>query len=176
MPMLRQPSKGSAELATLHLVCGLPGAGKTTFAKQLELSLPALRLTPDDHLKTLYGLDADTAVIAAARDPLEAFLYGLALRVLELGVDVVIDYGFWSRAEREFFARGAHEVGADAKLYFADLPLAELWRRIEARNGALTLGDMPIRRDEFDIWAQIFQRPAPEEGAILIYPAASSSA
>jgi predicted kinase len=160
----------------LHLICGLPGAGKTTFARHLEQSLPALRLTPDDHIKSLYGADADTAVIAAARDPLEAFLYQLALRVLQLGVDVVIDYGFWSRAERDFFARGAVEVGARAQLYFADLPLAELWSRIEERNAHLGPNDMHIERAELDVWASIFQRPAPDERAILIHPDASPPA
>ncbi|MDA0233194.1 MAG: AAA family ATPase [Chloroflexi bacterium] len=33
---------------TLHLVCGLTGAGKTTLARQLEPDLPALRLAADD--------------------------------------------------------------------------------------------------------------------------------
>ena len=30
----------------LHLICGLPCAGKTTLAKQLERDVPALRLCP----------------------------------------------------------------------------------------------------------------------------------
>ena len=34
-------------MATLYLICGLPCSGKSTLAKQLELELSALRLTPD---------------------------------------------------------------------------------------------------------------------------------
>jgi predicted kinase len=40
----------------LYLVCGLPGAGKTTFAKQLELETGALRLCPDEWMAVL-GVD-----------------------------------------------------------------------------------------------------------------------
>jgi predicted kinase len=35
-------------MATLFLICGLPGAGKTTLAKEIELARPALRLCPDE--------------------------------------------------------------------------------------------------------------------------------
>ena len=38
---------------TLVLICGLPGAGKTTLAKQIERDLPAVRLTPDDRMNAL---------------------------------------------------------------------------------------------------------------------------
>jgi predicted kinase len=35
-------------MATLFLICGLPGASKTTLAKQLEASRSALRLCADE--------------------------------------------------------------------------------------------------------------------------------
>jgi predicted kinase len=34
---------------------GLPGAGKTTLAKQLEVEHKVLRLTPDEWIPILYG-------------------------------------------------------------------------------------------------------------------------
>ena len=35
-------------MMTIYLIVGLPGAGKTARAKELEISESALRLTPDD--------------------------------------------------------------------------------------------------------------------------------
>ena len=42
-----RPRKGVGP-ALVYLIVGLPGAGKTTYAKELEASAPALRLTPDE--------------------------------------------------------------------------------------------------------------------------------
>lgn len=51
-------------MATLFLICGLPGAGKTTLARQLEHAQPALRLCPDEWI---VGLLADLSNSAEAR-------------------------------------------------------------------------------------------------------------
>src|SRR5689334_14656669 len=42
-------------MATLHLICGLPGSGKTTLSRKLEQTLPALRLSADDLTIPLVG-------------------------------------------------------------------------------------------------------------------------
>jgi hypothetical protein len=34
-------------MATLHLMCGLPGSGKTTLAERIERESNALRLSPE---------------------------------------------------------------------------------------------------------------------------------
>ncbi|WP_012692376.1 AAA family ATPase [Deinococcus deserti] len=39
----------------LHLLVGLPGAGKTTLARELETQYAALRLTPDEWMLPLFG-------------------------------------------------------------------------------------------------------------------------
>jgi predicted kinase len=42
------------ESATLYLLVGLPGAGKTTKDRQLEVQAPALRLTLDEWMIPLF--------------------------------------------------------------------------------------------------------------------------
>jgi len=43
-----EPTDPRIGRATVYLIVGLPGAGKTTHAKELEISASALRLTPDE--------------------------------------------------------------------------------------------------------------------------------
>ena len=43
-----EPTDPRVGLAIVYLIVGLPGAGKTSRAKELEISTPALRLTPDE--------------------------------------------------------------------------------------------------------------------------------
>jgi predicted kinase len=102
---------------TLFMMVGLPGAGKSTLAKEIEAEHNALRLTPDDWIVALFGNDARNQR-DGARDPVEALQWEVAKRVLALGTNVVLDWGFWSRQERAWYRKEAELLGADAKLVF----------------------------------------------------------
>jgi len=64
-------------MPTLILICGLPGAGKTTFAKRLEVERSALRLTPDDWMARL-NIDLFDE---ARRTAIEGLQWEIAARV-----------------------------------------------------------------------------------------------
>ena len=72
-------------MATLHLMVGLPCSGKTTLAKQLEQERSALRLTPDEWQVALFGQDAEEPEHDARHSLIEAMLWNIASRALELG-------------------------------------------------------------------------------------------
>ena len=44
-------------MPTAHLIHGYLGAGKTTFARQLERDIPAIRFSHDEWMVRLYGDD-----------------------------------------------------------------------------------------------------------------------
>jgi hypothetical protein len=75
--------------ATLVLIVGLPGAGKTTRAKELATANQALRLTPDEWMIPLFG----DPMADGKRFVLEGRLISVALQVLRLETSVVLDYG-----------------------------------------------------------------------------------
>lgn len=64
----------------MHLTVGLPGAGKTTLARELERAGGALRLTPDEWMLPLFG--ARWADFAGQRDVLEGRLVWVDHQVL----------------------------------------------------------------------------------------------
>ena len=64
---------------TLFLMVGLPGAGKTTAARELAASHPAPRLTPDEWHLPLLG---ESLTAGGRRDVLEGRLITVALRTL----------------------------------------------------------------------------------------------
>ena len=147
-------------MPTLFLLIGLPASGKTTLARELEREHAALRLTPDEWMLPLFGAGES----GDRRWVLESeLLWGVAARALTLGVNVVLDYGLWSRSERdEFRARGA-ALGARVELRVLDLPLGELWRRLEARNRELPPSTFQISREELEAFSALFERPTAEE-------------
>ncbi|MFG1706051.1 AAA family ATPase [Nonomuraea sp. M3C6] len=139
----------------LILLCGLPGSGKTTPAKRLAAELPAVRLCPDEWLAHL-GIDLYDE---EARDRLEQLLWLHAQDLLKLGQTVILEFGFWSRAERDELRRAAHALGAAVELRYLAAPLDELCRRLESRNEAPD----PINREQLEQWATLFEAPTPDE-------------
>ncbi|RMI33183.1 AAA family ATPase [Streptomyces triticirhizae] len=162
---------------TLLLTCGrqaagkttLWPAGKTTLARRLERERPALRLTADDWLRDLQpGVpDAESHVRRAA---VEALQWQVATRVLRLGADVVLDWGLWSREERDRYRNEARALGARVVLCLLDPPLPELRRRLAARNAAPDRHTFVIPPEEFEHWATRFETPTPEELALFDAP------
>ena len=75
-------------VAILFLMVGLPGAGKTTRAKELAATHQAVRLTPDHWMIPLFGDN----MAGGKRFVLEGRLISVALQALRLGTSVVLDY------------------------------------------------------------------------------------
>lgn len=148
---------------TLHLMVGLPCAGKTTYAKDLEIKENALRFTPDEwHLKLFgqdYHDDAEARRIHDERHTaVEEIMWDTGKRALELGTNVILDYGFWGKSERDFFRAEAKKLGVGFKIHFIDVELDELKSRAKKRNqdGSIAMHFPPEMIDE---WSEIFQRP-----------------
>ena len=147
----------------MHLICGLPCSGKTSLAKTLEAERSALRLSPDEWILTLYGSDISGEALDAARDPVETALWNLAARVLVLGLDVILEFGFWSRSEREEFRSRATQLGARSELHFTDAPNEELIRRLAQRNAQLPPGTFWIDEARLRSWFDLFEPPSSDE-------------
>jgi predicted kinase len=152
---------------TLFITCGLPGSGKSTLARRLEREVPALRLTADEWLHQLYPtITTAEAEEGALRSRVEPLQWELALRALQLGCDVVLDWGLWSREERDFYRTGARDIGARVVLCLLDPSLDELWARLARRNDDRPLGVFEIPKEALLRWAKMFQRPTAEELAL----------
>ena len=148
---------------TLHLMVGLPCSGKTTQARVLERRRPALRLTPDEWHIRLFGQDAEDPQHDARHGLIEALQWEVASRALALGTDVILDFGFWAREEREEYRSRASELGAASEIHFLDVPERELLRRLASRNAQAPALTFRIPQEMVTRWVASFEKPAPEE-------------
>ncbi|HEU0296865.1 MAG TPA: AAA family ATPase [Anaerolineales bacterium] len=150
-------------MATLHLMVGLPCSGKTTLAKQLEQERSALRLTPDEWQVALFGQDAEEPEHDARHSLIETMLWNIASRALELGTNVILDFGFWAREEREDYRLRAKDLGASSEVHFLDVPKEELLRRLVIRNSQPSQVSFHISEESMKPWIEFFQSPTLEE-------------
>ncbi len=150
-------------MATLFLICGLPGAGKTTLAKQIEQTQPALRLCPDEWIATILADATDLAELDRLRTPVESVQWEVAKRVLTLGVDVILEWGFWSHAERASYRAQAEALGAQVELHYLAVDRDELWARLARRNANLPPGTFVVTQAQLDLWSSWFEVPTAAE-------------
>ena len=142
---------------------GLPCSGKTTLAKQLEQERSALRLTPDEWQVALFGQDAEEPEHDARHSLIESMLWNIASRALELGTNVILDFGFWAREEREDYRVRAKRLGASSEVHFLDVSEEELLRRLEIRNSRPSQEYFEISAEMMRPWIASFQRPTADE-------------
>ena len=109
--------------ATLHLICGSTGAGKTTHALHLAREFGAIHFSIDDWMVRLFGPDARAAAhspdwpwIAERIARCEDMITRQALEVGRLGLSSILDIGLQRADRRRHLARHALEAGLQTQL------------------------------------------------------------
>lgn len=154
--------------ATVHLFCGLPTAGKTTLAKELEQTHSAVRFTLDEWMINLtdYSIDDDEYGEMVAN--LKELFWVTAVSILQQGVDVILDWSLWNPERRQKWIGRIVELGAEYTLYYLNIPPVVLRQRLEARNAARPPGAHAIPISELDRFIPIFEPPTAEENLNVV--------
>lgn len=124
------------ERPTAFLLHGFLGAGKTTLAKKLESERDAVRFTHDEWMNELFGDDPPEALFPDYARRISGVMQKTWTRCLDLGVNVVLDSGLWSRKERDDIRTIVARHGGEPALYRLNCPDEVAWQRIDARNRA----------------------------------------
>ena len=156
--------------ADIHMICGLTGAGKSTYAERLRRDLTGVRFSIDDWNARLFFMDRDPASdfnwfydrvqrsCAQMRDTAE--------QLLDAGVPAIFDCGFTDLKERTIFYDWADGLGVPATLHFLDIDKATRWARVRQRNAerGATFA-IEVTPDMFAFMETIWQAPQPAEMA-----------
>lgn len=135
------------------LMCGLPGSGKTTLARRLAVERAAVRFTPDEWLAQL-GIDPFDE---AARAALEERFWGLGQVLARAGVTVVLDYGFWSKAERDDKRQWCRSHGVGVELHVCAEPFDVLVERVTGRTARAEAAAVPLTREHLSSYLPFFE-------------------
>jgi predicted kinase len=147
------------EQPRLILICGLPASGKTTLAKCLADAIPAVRLCPDEWMISLHIDLFDER----SRDRFETALWTLTQQLLKLGISLILEFGFWTREERDNKRLTARSLGVSVELHYLNVPIDELTRRLSVRNKSELWSSNPITPDMLKQYAKSFQPPESAE-------------
>jgi len=146
---------------TAFFLCGLPGSGKTTKARELERTQNAIVFSEDIWIRDLY--DQSAIHDDEKRELVKVVQWNLARSLLLRGINIVLDWGVWARIERDHYRAETTAIGASYKLIYLDVPLEELQRRIAQRNQNRPPDSFHIEPHELAQWATWFEPPTAAE-------------
>ncbi|MGC1219209.1 MAG: ATP-binding protein [Phormidesmis sp.] len=145
------------EVAIAHLIHGFIGSGKTTYATQLENDLPALRFSIDEWMIALYGQDPPESDFAEYHSRTADLIWKVATRALELGQDVILDFGFWSRTSRDNARARLSRAGAGYVFYYVTCADEVMKARTLNRTEAIPEHALYINEEAIDSLRERFE-------------------
>ncbi len=156
-------------MAKAILLCGKICCGKSTYARHIQAERRAVLLSVDQIMLAVFGLYAgERHDEYAAR--VRGFLLEKSLELLCADVDVILDWGFWTRAGRDQAKEFYRSRGIDCEMRYLDVSQDTWQARIAGRNRAVEAGEVtayiidgnlarkfqrsfePPTKEEIDVW------------------------
>jgi predicted kinase len=160
-----------SRLPQVVLMCGIAGAGKTTYAKQLEEQQGYVRLSIDEEIWRRfgrYGVDYDQSKYERFSDEAEVTLRQRLVELIGAGSDVVVDYSLWSRATRDEYKAVVELAGGSWQLVYLKATPEQLRERLVARRSRFDAdAAFPISDGLLEHFLTAFQEPNGEGETVL---------
>lgn len=123
------------------LLCGKICCGKSTYAEKLRGEENAVLLSTDEIMLAVFeqcvGEKHDYYV-----ERIQTYLLEKSLEVLESGVNVILDWGFWTREKRALAKDFYRLRNVPCELHLIDVDHSEWLRRVEKRNKLVSAGEV----------------------------------
>ena len=148
-----------------YLLCGLPGSGKSTYARTLEQE-GATRYTLDEELFKRFGRHFEYGYDEKEAET-KRQIQDLCAADIRAGRSVIIDFGFWKKADREAYKEFVTQSGGTWKLLYFRVPEQELKRRLHVRNQNELDRNHHISEELMDVFIKSFEAPSGEREEVI---------
>ncbi|MCL2195825.1 MAG: ATP-binding protein [Oscillospiraceae bacterium] len=145
-------------------IIGKVCAGKTTHAN----TLPGVLLSVDDFMLPLFGQHCE--IIEAKLGIVQGCLLQQAAQLISKDIDVVLDWGFWRRAEREKVAAFCTTHGIELRWHDVSISQEQRQAQIARRNAEIERGLSAyyVSPGLFAKCNELFEEPEEIDGLIRV--------
>ncbi len=124
----------------IHLICGKICSGKSWYARELAQRENAVILSTDELTWDLTNNEQGPGYDAFARR-VNGYLRKKAGEIAAMGCNVILDWGFWTRKDRNEISDYFAELDLDICWHYMDVP-EDIWlENIRRRNERVLLGE-----------------------------------
>lgn len=151
-------------MPTLIIIQGFLAAGKTTFSRKIASERQALRLNVDEWMEENHSEPLSMERWLEHYAEGELVLWEKAREQLGKGMDVVMDFGFWKRKDRDEARQRAVAWHVKMEHYYLPIDEVVLRARLKARKGPVAEHNL-ARLHEL---IEQFEEPQADEAAMTV--------
>ena len=152
-------------MAKVYLICGKICSGKSTYAEQLRVKNNAVLLSTDEITLALFGQhcgDKHDDYVERTQN----YLFNKSLELIEVGINVILDWGFWLKEERDYAREFYNNRNIECEFHYIDIS-NEAWKaRLEKRNSEVLAEETNAYYIDDNLakkFAAIFEVPSEDE-------------
>ena len=125
--------------AKVILICGKICSGKSFYAESLRKERGAVILSVDEITLSLFGQH-----IGEKHDEIcertQKYLFEKSIEIVEVGTEVILDWGFWQREDREYAREFYKSRGVSCEFHYVYVS-DKVWKKnLSERNAAVSAG------------------------------------
>lgn len=123
-------------MAKVYILCGKIAVGKTTYAEEIKKREKAVILSHDELMLNLFD-----ACLGSKHDEVVArcsnYFHSLAEQLIGIGINVILDFGYWKREEREKAKNYFKERNIEVEIHYVTIEEKRRLQQLDERNRAL---------------------------------------
>lgn len=124
-------------MSKVYLICGRICCGKTTYSRKLCSEKNAIMLSVDEIMLSLFDQCCGEKLHQEYEKRIKNYLFDKSLEIIEKGFDVVLDWGFWTKEERNATKEFYKSRNIDCKLHYIEID-NETWEyQLNKRNNEI---------------------------------------
>ena len=120
-------------MAKVILICGKICSGKTIYAKNIMDKTNTVILSVDEITMALFG-----QYIGEKHDEItektEKYLLKKTVEIISIGVNVILDWGFWTYKNRRFITEYFKELNINIEWHYVDVDRETWYKNVQKRN------------------------------------------
>ncbi len=124
-------------MSKVYLICGRICCGKTTYAQKICSENNAILLSVDEIMLSLFDQCCGRELHMEYERRIKNYLFDKSLEIIEKGFHVVLDWGFWTKEERNATKDFYKSRNIDCELHYIEID-NETWEyQLNKRNNEI---------------------------------------
>jgi predicted kinase len=157
-------------MSNVIMMCGVCGSGKTVYAKQKDKE-GFIRLSIDEEMWASYGekgIDFPESDYDSLSEVVELKLKTQMIELIKKGENIVLDFSFWNKNNRNLYKSLIKEAGGTPQLVYMKADKELLRKRLQVRNQYINANSVFITDEILSHYYDGFEEPKNEDEIVIL--------